>query len=56
VPTGFIDFDRITHGLNRGQPDHHRRPPGMGKTSFALNIAQHVAIRERGRWGSSRSR
>src|SRR6202035_2776996 len=47
VPTGFIDFDRISHGLNRGNLIIIAGRPGMGKTSFALNIAQHVAIREK---------
>src|ERR1700730_5098967 len=47
VPTGFIDFDRISHGLNRRNLIIIAGRPGMGKTSFALNMAQHVAIRER---------
>lgn len=47
IPTGFTDFDRITHGLNRGNLIIIAGRPGMGKTSFALNIAQHVAIREK---------
>jgi replicative DNA helicase len=47
VPTGFIDLDRISHGLNRGNLIIIAGRPGMGKTSFALNVAQHVAIRER---------
>lgn len=47
VPTGFIDFDRVTHGLNRSNLIIIAGRPGMGKTSFALNIAQHVAIREK---------
>ncbi len=46
VPTGFIDLDRMTHGLNRGNLIIIAGRPGMGKTSFALNLAQHVAIRE----------
>lgn len=46
VPTGFIDFDRITHGLNRGNLLVIAGRPGMGKTSFALNVCQHVALRE----------
>jgi replicative DNA helicase len=46
VPTGFIDFDRITHGLNRGNLIIIAGRPGMGKTSFALNVCQHVALRE----------
>lgn len=47
VPTGFTDLDRITQGLNRGNLIIIAGRPGMGKTSFALNVAQHVAIRER---------
>jgi replicative DNA helicase len=47
VPTGFVDFDKMTHGLGRGALYIVAGRPGMGKTSFALNIASHVAIRER---------
>ncbi len=47
VPTGFIDFDRMTHGLNRSNLIIVAGRPGMGKTSLCLNIAQHVAIREK---------
>ena len=46
LPTGFVDLDRMTHGLNRGNLIILAGRPGMGKTSFALNIAQHVAIRQ----------
>src|SRR6185369_14993480 len=46
IPTGFTDLDRICHGLNRGNLIIIAGRPGMGKTSFALNIAQNVAIRE----------
>ncbi|HEY0781463.1 MAG TPA: replicative DNA helicase, partial [Thermoanaerobaculia bacterium] len=47
VPSGFIDFDRKSHGLNRGNLIIIAGRPGMGKTSFALNVAQHVALREK---------
>jgi replicative DNA helicase len=47
IPTGFTDLDRITHGLNKGNLIIIAGRPGMGKTSIALNMAQHVAIRER---------
>lgn len=47
VPTGFTDFDEKTHGLNRGNLIVIAGRPGMGKTSFALNIAQHVALKEK---------
>lgn len=46
VPTGFVDLDRITHGLNRGNLVIIAGRPGMGKTSFALNVCQHIALRE----------
>ncbi len=46
LPTGFTDFDSMTHGLNRSNLIIVAGRPGMGKTSFALNIAQHAAIRE----------
>jgi len=46
IPSGFVDLDRITHGLNRGNLVIIAGRPGMGKTSFALNCCQHVALRE----------
>ena len=47
LPSGFMDFDRISQGLNRGNLIIIAGRPGMGKTSFALNVAQHISIRER---------
>ncbi len=47
IPTGFTDLDRITHGLNKGNLIIIAGRPGKGKTSIALNMAQHVAIREK---------
>jgi replicative DNA helicase len=47
LPTGFADFDRISQGLNRGNLIIIAGRPGMGKTSLALNVGQHVAIREK---------
>jgi replicative DNA helicase len=47
VPSGFVDFDRLSQGLNRGNLIIIAGRPGMGKTSFALNVCQHVTVRER---------
>src|ERR671930_1071012 len=44
VPTGFIDLDEITAGLQPSDLVLVAARPSMGKTSFVLNIAQHVGI------------
>ena len=44
IPTGFIDFDKLTAGLQPGDLIIIAARPSMGKTAFALNIAQNVAI------------
>ena len=44
VGTGFIDFDILTSGLQKGALHIIAARPGMGKTSFVLNIAQNIAI------------
>ena len=46
VPTGFIDLDRMTSGLQAGDMVVLAARPSMGKTAFAVNIAEHVALRE----------
>lgn len=46
VSTGFLDFDRMTHGLHKGNLVIVAGRPGMGKTSLALNMAQNVAFQE----------
>ncbi len=47
VATGFTDFDKMTSGLQSGDLVIIAARPSMGKTAFALNIAQHVALREK---------
>jgi replicative DNA helicase len=47
VPTGFIDFDRFTAGLQSADLIIIAGRPSMGKTAFSLNIAQHVGIQVR---------
>jgi len=44
VPTGFVDLDEMTRGLQGGDLVIVAARPSMGKTSLVLNIAQHVAI------------
>ena len=45
VATGFIDFDRMTSGLQGSDLVILAARPSMGKTAMALNIAQQVALR-----------
>ncbi|MEA4911132.1 MAG: replicative DNA helicase [Oscillospiraceae bacterium] len=43
LPTGFAMLDRVLTGLNKSDLIILAARPGVGKTSFALNIAQNVA-------------
>ena len=45
VPTGFVDFDAKTAGLQKSDLILLAARPSMGKTAFALNIIQNAAIR-----------
>jgi replicative DNA helicase len=45
LPTGFVDIDHLTSGLQRGDLVIVAARPAMGKTSFCLNVGQHVALR-----------
>lgn len=44
VPSGFRDLDKITSGFQRNDLIIVAARPSVGKTAFALNIAQNVAI------------
>src|SRR3954470_8417149 len=44
VGTGFLDLDKMTSGFHEGEMIVVAARPSMGKTSFAMNIAEHVAI------------
>jgi replicative DNA helicase len=46
VPTGFTDLDRMTSGMQAGDLVIVAGRPSMGKTSLAMNIAEHVAIEQ----------
>jgi replicative DNA helicase len=47
VPTGYHDFDDMTSGLQQSDLVIVAGRPSMGKTTFAMNIAEHVAIKSR---------
>ena len=47
VPTGYRDLDERTSGMQEGDLIIVAGRPSMGKTAFALNIAEHVAVDNR---------
>ncbi len=47
VPTGWTDFDEKTSGLQKSDLIIIAGRPSMGKTSFAMNIAENAAIKSK---------
>jgi len=47
VPTGYAEIDKMTAGLQASDLIILAARPSMGKTSFAMNIAQHAALVEK---------
>ena len=47
MPTGFTDLDKMTSGLQPSDLIIIAGRPSMGKTSLALNMAEHVAIEKK---------
>lgn len=47
VPTGFKEIDNLLSGLQRSDLIVLASRPSMGKTSFAMDIARHVAVNEK---------
>ncbi|MGH7788992.1 MAG: replicative DNA helicase [Candidatus Binatia bacterium] len=47
VPTGFVDMDKKTAGLQPSDLIIVAGRPSMGKTAFALNIAQYAALQSK---------
>ena len=45
LPTGFVDLDEKTSGLQKGDLVIVAARPAMGKTSFCLNVAQNASLR-----------
>lgn len=48
LSSGFLDIDHMTSGFQKGELIIVAGRPSMGKTSFAMNIAEHVALKEGG--------
>lgn len=48
VSTGFNDFDKLTCGLQPSDLVVVAGRPSMGKTAFAMNIAEHAAMKDEG--------
>lgn len=47
IQTGFIDLDRLVDGLHGAEMILIAARPSVGKTSLAMNIAEHVAVDQR---------
>jgi len=47
LSTGFSDYDEKTNGLHGGEMTIIAARPSMGKTSFVMNIVEHVAVQEK---------
>jgi replicative DNA helicase len=47
ISSGFVDLDKMTSGLHAGEMVVIAARPSMGKTSLAMNIAEHVAIEQK---------
>lgn len=45
IATGFVELDHLTSGLQPADLIIVAARPGLGKTSFALNVAQHASVR-----------
>lgn len=45
IPSHFVDFDKLINGLNKSNLMILAARPAMGKTSFAINIAENVCFK-----------
>jgi replicative DNA helicase len=46
VPTGYVDLDELTAGLQKNELVILAARPSVGKTSFGLNVIRHVVVEE----------
>ncbi len=46
IPTGYLDLDNLTAGLQNSELVIIAARPSVGKTSFALNIVRHITVEE----------
>src|SRR2546421_553575 len=44
VPTGYVDLDSLTAGLQNSELIIVAARPSVGKTSYALNVVRHVVV------------
>ena len=51
LPSGYHELDDMTSGLHGGEMIIVAGRPSMGKTSFAMNIAEHIGADEKGAVG-----
>lgn len=47
IPSHFVDFDKMVNGLNNSNLMILAARPAMGKTSFAINIAENVCFKNK---------
>jgi replicative DNA helicase len=47
VPTGYVDLDHLTAGLQNSELVIVAARPSVGKTAFALNVVRHVVVEEK---------
>jgi replicative DNA helicase len=48
IETGFLDYDKLTGGLQNSELVILAARPSMGKTAFALNIVEHISLDDHG--------
>ena len=47
IPTGFVDLDNLTAGLQKNELVIVAARPSVGKTAFALNMIRHIVVEEK---------